>query len=120
MLEFDLIFAIMFMRLTMKMTKLILAIEMQMEGLNILNVLISKGAVSSFERIRGRESEMNNKINARVIYPSIVIYPEEKFTRKRVSKISRRKDIIIHKLQLPLNFMHTTASARWKTLIRSS
>ena len=54
------------MRLTMKMTKLILAIEMQMEGLNILNVLISKGAVSSFERIRGRESEMNNKINARV------------------------------------------------------
>ena len=65
-LEFDLIFAIMFMRLTMKMTKLILAIEMQMEGLNILNVLISKGAVSSFERIRGRQSEMNDQINARV------------------------------------------------------
>ena len=54
------------MRLTMKMTKLILAIEMQMEGLNILNVLISKGAVSSFERIRGRQSEMNDQINARV------------------------------------------------------
>ena len=67
MLEYDFIFAIMLMRLTMKMTKLILAIEMQKEGLNIPDVLISKeGAVSSFERIRGRQSEMNDQINARV------------------------------------------------------
>ena len=92
-LQFNFIFAIMFMRLIMKMTK-ILTMEMQKEELNILDALISiEGTVASLERIRRNESEMNNQVKASVKFAkSFDRDPEEEFRRKRVRRISRRQD----------------------------
>ena len=65
-------FALMFMRLIMKMTK-ILTIEMQKEELNILDALTSiEETVASLETIRRNKSEMNNQVKASVQFAKII------------------------------------------------
>ena len=64
-LKFDFIFALMFMLVIMKMTK-ILTVEMQKSELNILDALsLTDGTVTSLERIRNSESEMNNQVHVK-------------------------------------------------------
>ena len=66
MAKFDYIFALMFMRLIMRMTK-ILTVQMQKPELNILDGLtLIDQTVTSLERIRNTESELNDQIDASV------------------------------------------------------
>ena len=71
----------------MKMTK-ILTVEMQKSELKILDALsLIDGAVTSLERIRNSESEMNNQVQTSVQFAkSLSRDPEEKFAKKRTRK----------------------------------
>ena len=93
-LKFDFIFALMFMGVIMKMTK-ILTVEMQKSELNILGALslIDGTTVTSLERIRSSESKMSNQVQASVEFAkSFGLDPEEEFTQKRTRKTSSRID----------------------------
>ena len=81
------------MRVIMKMTK-ILTVEMQKSELNILNALsMIDSTVTSLERIRNSESEINNQVQASVQFAkSFGLDPEEEFTQKRTRKTSSRID----------------------------
>jgi hypothetical protein len=82
-LKFDFMFALMFMRLIMKITK-ILTIQMQKEELNILDALMAiEETVASLGTIRRNESETNNQVKASVEFAkSFDQDPEEDFRRK--------------------------------------
>ena len=92
-LKFDFMFALMSVRLIMKITK-ILTIQMQKEELNILDALMAiEETVASLETIRRNESEMNNQVKASVEFAkSFDQDPEEDFRRKRVRRMSIRQD----------------------------
>ena len=93
MAKFDFVFAIMFMRLIMKMTK-ILTIQMQKPELNILDALaLIKQTVTSLERIRSTESELNGQVDASIEFAKTLgCNPADEFAKKSGKKISRRLD----------------------------
>jgi hypothetical protein len=82
-LRFNFMFALMFMHLIMKITK-ILTIQMQKEELNILDALMAiEETVASLGTIRRNESETNNQVKASVEFAkSFDQDPEEDFRRK--------------------------------------
>jgi hypothetical protein len=66
MAKFNFVFAMMFMRLIMRKTK-VLTVQMQNPELNILDGLtLIDGTVTSLERIRTNESELNDQIDASI------------------------------------------------------
>ena len=92
-LKFDFIFAIMFMPVIMKMTK-ILTVQMQKPELNILDALsLIDATVKSLERIRNSESEMNSQVQASAQFTkSFGLDPEQEFAQKRTRRTSSRID----------------------------
>ena len=110
-LKFDFIFAIMFMRVIMKMTK-ILTVQMQRPELNILDALsLIDATVKSLERIRNSESEMNSQVQASVQFAkSFGLDPEQEFAQKRTTRTSSRID------ENP----HTTADIQFYAQYRKS
>ena len=93
-LKFDFIFAIMFMRVIMKKTK-ILTVAMQKPELNILDALsLIDATVLSLERIRNCKSEMNNQVDASVQFAksTLCLDPEQEFAQKRKRQTSSRID----------------------------
>lgn len=92
-LDFNFVFAIMFMRLVMTKTQ-ILTTEMQKPELNILDALtLIDATVTSLEKIRNSEDEMNNQIQSSVEFAkSLGLKPEEEFARKRPRRVSIRVD----------------------------
>ena len=76
---------------------------------NIQNFLII--IITSLERIRNSESEMNNQVQASVQFAkSLVLDPEEEFTQKRTRKqVQESMRILI--LQPSPSFMHTVTNA---------
>ena len=93
MAKFDFVFAMMFMRLIMKMTK-ILTVQMQKPELNILDALtLINQTVTSLERIRSTESELDDQIDASVEFAKTLgCNPEDEFAKKSGRKISSRLD----------------------------
>ncbi|CAB4008072.1 zinc finger MYM-type 1-like [Paramuricea clavata] len=83
-LEFNFIFAVMFMRVIMRKTQ-ILTTEMQKPEFNILDALtLIDGTVTSLERIRSSEVEMNDQIQSSVEFAkSFGLNPEENCAQKR-------------------------------------
>ena len=81
------------MRLIMKITK-ILTMEMQKTELNILDAItLIEQTVTSLERIRASESEMNSQIDASVQFAKTLgLNPQVEFAQKRQRKPSRRTD----------------------------
>ena len=82
------------MRLIMKKTQ-ILTTEMQKPELNILDALtLIDGTVTSLERVRNSEDEMNNQIQGTSVEfaKSLGLKPEEEFARKRPRRLSSRVD----------------------------
>ena len=93
MAKFDFIFALMFMRLIMRMTK-ILTVQMQKPELNILDGLtMIDQTVTSLERIRNTESELNDQINASVEFAEkLGTNPVDEFAKTSGRRMSRRLD----------------------------
>ena len=93
MAKFGFVFAIMFMRLILKMTK-ILTVQMLKPELNILDALtLINQTVTSLERIRNTEFELNNQIDASVEFAKTIgCNPADEFAKKSGRKISRRLD----------------------------
>ena len=91
--EFNFMFALMYMRLMMKITK-ILTMEMQKTELNILDAItLIEQTITSLERIRASESEMNSQIDASVQFAKTHgLDPQVEFVQKRQRKPSRRID----------------------------
>ena len=86
--EFNFVFALMYMRLIMKITK-ILTMEMQKTELNILDAItLIEQTVTSLERIRASESEMNSQIEASVQFAKTHgLDPQVEFAQKRQRKL---------------------------------
>ena len=76
-----------------KMTK-ILTVQMQKPELNILDALtLINQTVTSLERIRSTESELDDQIDASVEFAkTLACNPEDEFAKKSGRKISRRLD----------------------------
>lgn len=93
MTKFDFVFTIMFMRLIMKMTK-VLTIQMQKSDLNILDALtLIKQTVTLLERIRNTESELNSQIDASIEFAKTFgCNPTEEYAKKCSRKVNRRLD----------------------------
>ena len=93
MAKFDFIFALMFMRLIMRMTK-ILTVQRQKPELNILDGLtMIDQTVTSLERIRNTESELNDQINASVEFAEkLGTHPADEFAKTSGRRMSRRLD----------------------------
>jgi hypothetical protein len=93
MAKFDFVFAMMFMRLIMRKTK-VLTVQMQNPELNILDGLtLIDGTVTSLERIRTNESELNDQIDASIKFAETLgSDPAGEFARKSGRRISKRLD----------------------------
>ena len=93
--SFDFIVSLMFMKNIMFKTK-ILSESLQQEELNIMDALqLTKATVTSLERINNKETEINDMIDAAVLYvkTSFQVDAEGEFTRShRVRRIPRRYD----------------------------
>ena len=91
MAKFEFLFAKMFMRLIMRKTK-ILTVQIQNTELNILDGLVLiDHTVTSLERIRSTESELNNQIDASVKFAETLgSNPADEFAKKSGRRISRR------------------------------
>ena len=93
--SFDFIVSLMFMKNIMFKTKILSEI-LQQEELNIVDALeLTKATVTYLERINNEETEMNDMIEAAVLYAktSLQIDAKEEFTRShRVRRIPRRYD----------------------------
>ena len=81
------------MRLTMRKTK-ILTVQIQNPELNILDGLVLiDHTVTSLERIRSTESELNDQIDASVKFAETLgSNPADEFAKKSSRRISRRLD----------------------------
>ena len=93
MVKFEFFFARMFMRLIMRKTK-ILTVQIQNPELNILDGLVLiDHTVTSLERIRSTESELNDQIDANVKFAEALrSNPADEFAKKSGRRISRRLD----------------------------
>ena len=93
MAKFDFIFELMFMRLIMRMTK-ILTGQMQKPELNILDGLtLIDQTVTLLERIRNTESELNDQINASVEFAkNLGTNPADEFAKTSGRRMSRWLD----------------------------
>ena len=93
MAKFEFVFAKMFMRLIMRKTK-ILTVQIQNPELNILDGLVLiDHTVTSLERIRSTESELNDQIDASVKFAETLgSNPADEFAKKSARRISRRLD----------------------------
>jgi hypothetical protein len=93
--SFDFIVSLMFMKNIMFKTKILSEI-LQQEELNTVDALeMTKATVTSLERINNEETEMNDMIEAAVLYAktSFQINAKEEITRShRVRRIPRRND----------------------------
>ena len=91
MAKFEFVFTVMFMRLIMRKTK-ILTVQMQNPELNILDGLaLIDHTVTSLERIRSTESELNDQIDASVKFAETLgSNPVDEFAKKSGRRISRR------------------------------
>ena len=91
MAKFEFVFAKMFMRLIMRKTK-ILTVQIQNPELNILDGLVLiDHTVTSLERIRSTESELNDQIEASVKFAETLgSNPADEFAKKSGRRISRR------------------------------
>ena len=93
MAKFEFVFAVMYMRLIMRKTK-ILTVQMQNPELNILDGLaLIDNTVTSLERIRSTESELNDQIDASVKFAETLgSNPSDEFAKKSGRRISRHLD----------------------------
>ena len=90
MAKFEFVFAKMFMRLVMRKTK-ILTVQIQNPELNILDGLVLiDHTVTSLERIRSTESELNDQIDASVKFAETLgSNPADEFAKQSGRRISK-------------------------------
>ena len=93
MIKFEFVFAVMFMRLIIRKTK-ILTVQMQSPELNILDgFALIDNTVTSLERIRRTESELNDQIDASVKFAETLgSNPLDEFAKNSGRRISRQLD----------------------------
>ena len=94
--SFDFIVSLMFMKNIMFKNKILIESLQQEELINIMDALkLTKATVTSLERINNKEAEINDMIDAALLYvkTSFQVDAEGEFTRShRVRRIPRRYD----------------------------